>query len=144
MLRLLEVPVGGRVLDVGAGSGWTTALLAHLVGPTGAVLGLELDPDLAQWGAANVAAHGALNARLERAREGLLGDPTGAPWERILVSAEARELPRSLTDQLRAPGRMVLPVRGEMLLVVRPAQAAADAGVLTVTTHGAYRFVPLR
>lgn len=141
MLRLLDVPEGGRVLDVGAGSGWTTALLAHLVGPTGSVLGLELDPELAVWGAANLAAHGAPHARLERAREGLLGDPQGAPWERILVSAEARELPRALTDQLGAGGRMVLPVRGEMLLVVRRSDAPAG---LTVTTHGAYRFVPLR
>src|SRR4051795_12821835 len=57
MLRLLEVPVGARVLDVGAGSGWTTALLARLVGPHGRVLGLELDPELAQWGATNLAAH---------------------------------------------------------------------------------------
>ena len=45
-----------RVLDVGAGSGWTTALLAHLVGPTGEVVGVELEPDLARWGAANVEA----------------------------------------------------------------------------------------
>src|SRR5690606_32554149 len=58
MLRLLEVPEGARVLDVGAGSGWTTALLAHLVGPTGTVLGVELEPDLARWGGANVEASG--------------------------------------------------------------------------------------
>src|SRR5690606_32432981 len=57
MLRLLDVPEGARVLDVGAGSGWTTALLAHLVGPGGTVLGLELEPDLARWGAANLTVH---------------------------------------------------------------------------------------
>ncbi len=43
MLRLLDVRPGQRVLDVGAGSGWTTALLAHLVGPTGSVLGAAYD-----------------------------------------------------------------------------------------------------
>ena len=43
MLRELDVPRGASVLDVGAGSGWTTALLAHLVGPGGSVLGVELD-----------------------------------------------------------------------------------------------------
>src|SRR6187431_3015448 len=53
MLRLLQVPVGARVLDVGSGSGWTTALLARLVGPAGLVLGLELDPSLAAWGSSN-------------------------------------------------------------------------------------------
>ena len=46
MLRLLEVDRGMRVLDVGAGSGWTTALLAELVGPTGSVLGVEIAPRL--------------------------------------------------------------------------------------------------
>jgi protein-L-isoaspartate(D-aspartate) O-methyltransferase len=46
MLRLLDVTPGQRILDVGSGSGWTTALLAHLTGPTGSVLGVELEPDL--------------------------------------------------------------------------------------------------
>ena len=56
MLRLLDVDRGMRVLDVGAGSGWTTALLAELVGPTGSVLGVEIAPRLVAWGSANLAA----------------------------------------------------------------------------------------
>ena len=55
MLRLLEVRAGDRVLDVGAGSGWSTALLAHLTGPTGEVLGVELEPTLVEFGRANLA-----------------------------------------------------------------------------------------
>ena len=58
MLRLLEVPPGDRVLDVGSGSGWTTALLAQLTGPDGEVLGVELEPDLVAFGAANLARTG--------------------------------------------------------------------------------------
>ena len=50
MLRLLEVRPGDRVLDVGSGSGWTTALLAHLTGPKGVVIGVELVPELAVIG----------------------------------------------------------------------------------------------
>ena len=57
MLRLLEVQPGHRVLDVGAGSGWTTALLGELVGSSGAVVGVELLPRLARWAAGNVAAY---------------------------------------------------------------------------------------
>src|SRR5215218_2602961 len=54
MLRLLEVRSGQKVLDVGCGSGWTTALLAHLTGPSGRVLGVELEPDLVAFGTENL------------------------------------------------------------------------------------------
>ena len=137
MLRLLDVRPGQRVLDVGAGSGWTTALLAHLVGPSGEVLGVELEPDLVVWGSANLArvrSRGTIRA----ADPATLGSPADAPWDRILVSAEADALPQSLVDQLADPGRLVLPIRSWMTLV------ELSAGVVTTSRHGTYRFVPLR
>ena len=73
MLRLLEVGPGQRVLDVGSGSGWTTALLAHLVGPTGPVLGVELEPSLVTFGSANLAATGQPWAGIRAADPGVLG-----------------------------------------------------------------------
>lgn len=139
MLRLLDVRPGQRVLDVGAGSGWTTALLAHLVGPDGSVLGVELHPALARWGAANVAASGRAWAELREARPDVLGWPEAGPYERILVSAEAERLPGALVDQLTTGGVLVVPVAGEMLRVVLDEHAGQQ-----VTRHGAYRFVPLR
>ncbi len=139
MLRLLEVRPGDRVLDVGSGSGWSTALLAHLTGPTGRVLGVELEPELVVLGAARVARTGQPWAEVRAAEPDVLGVPDEAPYDRILVSAQARELPESLVRQLAAPGRMVAPVAGPMLLVVRDA-----AGATEVTAHGLYRFVPLR
>jgi protein-L-isoaspartate(D-aspartate) O-methyltransferase len=139
MLRLLEVPVGARVLDVGAGSGWTTALLARLVGPAGSVLGLELDPELARWGAANLAAHDLPWATLEPAVPGVLGRPVEDGWPRILVSAAAGAMPDALVDQLDPDdGRMVIPVRSTLHVVVRTRETT------TVSSHGSYRFVPLR
>jgi protein-L-isoaspartate(D-aspartate) O-methyltransferase len=138
MLRLLDVRAGQRVLDVGAGSGWTTALLAHLAGPAGEVVGVELEPDLVRWGGGNLAATGAHWARIQQAAPGVLGTPGTAPYDRILVSAAARELPAALLDQLADPGRLVLPVDGTMTLVVRA------EGHDEVSRHGGYRFVPLR
>jgi len=137
MLALLEVRPGHRVLDVGSGSGWTTALLAHLTGPTGEVVGMEVVPELVTFGRANLARVERPWARIETAAPDTLGWPAGAPYDRILVSAEPRELPPSLVHQLADGGRMVIPVAGSMLLV----RATGDGPV--VSHHGSYRFVPL-
>jgi len=138
MLALLAVEPGDRVLDVGSGSGWTTALLAHLTGPTGHVYGVELEPDLATWGAANLARHHFPWASIQEALPGVLGLPETGPYDRILVSADPRVLPSSLVDQLADGGRMVIPVSSVMLTVDR------EDGKTVVHEHGAYRFVPLR
>ncbi len=139
MLALLDPQPGDMVLDVGSGSGWTTALLAHLVGETGTVHGVELREDLAAWGGQNVVDAGMTWAEVHQARPGVLGWPEGAPYQRILVSAEAQEVPAELTDQLAEGGRMVLPVRGTMTVVECHGGTAEVIG-----TGGSYRFVPLR
>jgi protein-L-isoaspartate(D-aspartate) O-methyltransferase len=138
MLRLLQVRPGDRVLDVGSGSGWSTALLAHLTGPTGSVLGVEIEPDLVAFGSANLVRSNRPWARIEAADPHVLGRPEEAPYDRILVSANALELPEALVGQLAPAGRMVIPVASRMLLVV----VTPDGPV--VTEHGDYRFVPLR
>jgi protein-L-isoaspartate(D-aspartate) O-methyltransferase len=139
MLELLDVLPGQRVLDVGSGSGWTTALLAELVGPTGRVTGVEIDPRLAAWGARNLAGQDLAWATIHEARPGVLGWPGDAPYDRILVSANARQIPAALVDQLAGDAVMVLPVQSEMLRVVR-----RGGGDLMITEHGGYVFVPLR
>jgi protein-L-isoaspartate(D-aspartate) O-methyltransferase len=126
MLRLLDVRAGQKVLDVGCGSGWTTALLAHLTGPTGRVLGVELEPDLVDFGRENLDRAGVPWASIFEAAPGVLGLPDAAPFHRILVS------------QLHTGGVMVAPVDGTMLRV-----SCSMRGV-GITRHGAYRFVPLR
>jgi protein-L-isoaspartate(D-aspartate) O-methyltransferase len=138
MLRLLDVHRGQRILDVGSGSGWTAALLAHLTGPTGRVLGVELEPDLVDFGNRNLDRRRVTGAAIYEATPGILGLPGAAPFHRILVSAMAQELPGSLVEQLHTGGVMVIPVAGRMLRVVCSMRA------VQVTRHGSYRFVPLR
>lgn len=137
MLELLDVLPGHRVLDVGSGSGWTTALLGFLVGAEGSVVGTELEPALVEWGSANLAAYDFPWARIRQAGN-VLGAPDEAPFDRILVSAMARSMPAELINQLSPDGVMVIPVKGEMLRVT-----LGPAGP-SVTSHGSYRFVPLR
>ena len=141
MLGLLDVRAGLRVLDVGCGSGWTTGLLAHLVGPAGTVLGVELVPALVDAARANLAALGDDPDRgaavVRPAVPGVLGLPEEAPFDRVLVSAGAAALPEALVGQLRVGGVMVAPVAGHVTWVCRE-----PAGPRVVRL-GACSFVPL-
>lgn len=138
MLRLLDVRPGSIVLDLGSGSGWTTALLAHLVGPGGRVIGVERQEALIEPSRRALAAteHDA-ETEIRLARPGVLGAPQDAPFDHILVSAEAREMPSALLEQLADGGVMVIPVGSTMRRVERRGNALRD------TEHGAFRFVPL-
>lgn len=140
MLRLLDVQPGQRVLDVGAGSGWTTAILGDLVTDTGTVLGLELIADLADRANDVLQHQGVPWSSIETADRDILGAPQKAPFDRILVSAGATHLPSELVVQLTPDGIMVISVAGEMLRVQRRGGDPADA---EITQHGAYRFVDL-
>lgn len=137
MLELLDVRPGQRVLDVGAGSGWTTAILADLVGPRGSVIGVERVADLAQSAATAVGATGRTWADVRPADPAVLGLPAQAPYDRVLVSAMADRLPHSLLDQLTSDGVLVVPVAGRMLRVTR------SGDEVVAEEHGWYRFVPL-
>jgi protein-L-isoaspartate(D-aspartate) O-methyltransferase len=139
MLELLDVQPGDRVLDVGSGSGWTTALLAHLVGSAGTVIGVEINPALVAFGTANLRGYDYPWASIWQAEPGVLGAPDEAPFDRILVSAAASELPTPLIDQLAVAGILVVPVGARMTRVVK-----ASADDITTRTHGLYSFVPLQ
>jgi protein-L-isoaspartate(D-aspartate) O-methyltransferase len=139
MLALLDVRSGQRVLDVGSGSGWTTALIGRLVGPDGRVVAVELVPELVEWSRDNLASYAMPWVSVRQAERGRLGVPEEAPYDRVLVSAEASELPYSLVDQLGEPGLMVVPVAGRLLTVERRAGEEPQ-----IRKHGHYAFVPLR
>ncbi len=119
MLELLRVPEGATVLDVGSGSGWTTALLAQLTGPKGSVTGVDVVPELVAMGQQNVAGLNLPWARIRPAVPHQLGLPDDGPFDRILVSAEPGDIPKELEAQLAVGGRMVLPASGVMWVVDR-------------------------
>ena len=137
MLELLQPQSGETILDVGAGSGWTTALLAHIVGAEGRVYGVELIKELVTFGSSNLARYNFSNADIRQTGKAL-GLPEQGPFDGIIVSAAAQRLPYSLVEQLNPEGRIVLPVE-ESLLVVRK----TASGEITTEEYPGFAFVPL-
>ncbi|SDS14064.1 methyltransferase, FxLD system [Actinopolymorpha singaporensis] len=115
MLEQLDVRPGHRVLEIGAGTGYNAALLAHLVGPAGSVTTIDLQPDVADAALAALAAAGYGQVRVV-CGDGALGVPDGAPYDRMIVTAGAWDLPPAWFEQLAVDGRLVVPfdLRGVM------------------------------
>lgn len=117
MLELLEVEPGHAVLDVGSGSGWTSALLGSVVGERGRVVALERLPELCRRTKENVAKFGLDRAGIVQCfcKNGSAGYPAGAPYDRILVSAAGKKIPEALKSQLVVGGVLVMPIRNALV-----------------------------
>ncbi len=121
MTELLAPQAGQRVLEVGTGSGYQAAILAQLGCH---VVTIERLPDLAASARERLVRLGYGDAVEIRVGDGTLGDPEGAPYPRIIVTAAAPRIPTSLREQLDpVGGRLVLPVGArweqELVLVIR-------------------------
>lgn len=136
MLGLLGVEPGNSVLDIGSGSGWTTALLAHLTGKTGYVTGLEIVPELVTFGRGNLSKYRFANALILPAKASL--GLRGNRFDRILVSAAAEEFPTELLDQLNDGGKLLIPVRNSIWSYSKDA-----AGNVSSEEYPGFVFVPL-
>jgi len=137
MLELLQPKKGDKVLDVGSGSGWTTALLAQIVGKKGRVFGVEKIPQLISFGKENLAKYHFPNAEIRKAGKEL-GLRKKAPFDRILVSAAAQTIPQELVEQLKIGGIMVIPVNNDILRIKK----VSDKEIKTQRFEG-FVFVPL-
>lgn len=113
MLELLEPGPGQKILDIGSGSGWTTALLSYIVGKKGKVIALEAIKELCDWGRKNADKMDFVKNEIAEFYniDGSKGNPARAPYDRILVSAAANEVPQELKDQLKIGGKLVMPVK---------------------------------
>jgi protein-L-isoaspartate(D-aspartate) O-methyltransferase len=104
MLELLDVKEGANVLDVGSGSGYTTALLGVLVGEGGSVLGIDIVPELIDRAQESISPYNLSHVTFEeRAKSGFRKNT----YNNILVSASADEVPHELSSLLREGGVMV-------------------------------------
>ncbi|MBI2984667.1 MAG: protein-L-isoaspartate(D-aspartate) O-methyltransferase [Candidatus Kerfeldbacteria bacterium] len=109
MLEALQPRTGERVLDIGAGSGWVTALLATIVGPGGSVVAIERIPQLARKAKQNLISFSLAHVELKTA-DGSRGWPSQGPYDIIHVAAAAPATPAGLKQQLRIGGRLIIPV----------------------------------
>ncbi|MBI2054066.1 MAG: protein-L-isoaspartate O-methyltransferase [Candidatus Staskawiczbacteria bacterium] len=140
MLELLQPEAGEKILDVGAGSGWTSALLAFIVRHKqsnkniggGKVIALELVPQLAEFGRRNVAKYNFIEKGFVEfiSADGSRGYEKEAPYDKILASAAiypdnqakgrgAANLPESWKEQLKTGGRIVCPIESSVWLFVK-------------------------
>ncbi len=139
MIEALQLKGGEKVLEIGGGSGYAAAILAHIAA---AVFTIERIPELAGLARRNLAAAAVSNVTV-RCADGTQGWPEEAPFDAILVSAGAPGIPAALKNQLAVGGRMVIPVGSEqtsqeLLRIVRSSETSYETTPLTDV-----RFVPL-
>ncbi|WP_405796238.1 methyltransferase, FxLD system [Streptomyces sp. NBC_01506] len=110
MLDQLEAQPGERILELGAGTGYNAALLAHLVGETGHVTTIDVDDDLVEGARAHLVSAGFTNVEA-LTRDGALGHAEGAPYDRIIATVGAHGVPHAWMRQLAPGGRLLVPQR---------------------------------
>jgi protein-L-isoaspartate(D-aspartate) O-methyltransferase len=133
MTELLGIKPGARVLEIGTGSGYQAAVLAEMGAE---VWSIEIVDSLARTSAERLKRLGYKQVRV-RQGDGYRGWPEQAPFDAILVTAEPPEIPPALKEQLGAAGRLVLPLRRELVVVTRTPQGFSSRSVIPVL------FVPM-
>jgi protein-L-isoaspartate(D-aspartate) O-methyltransferase len=124
MFELLDPQEGHKILDVGAGSGWTTALFAYVVGEKGGVVGLERKDALKKMGEFNVNKFKYVDRGIVKIflGDGSLGFSPEAPFDRILVSATVEKIPEELKKQLKIGGKMVIPIKNNLVYIEKKSE----------------------
>jgi len=147
MLELLQPKSGDKILDIGAGSGWTSALLSEIIGDKGRVVAMEIIPELAEFGRKNVAKYNFIKKGIVEfiCADGSKSFPDfksrsefAQGFDKILCSAEAKEVPQAWENQLKIGGRMVIPIDSSIWLFVKK-----SSGQFEKKEYPGFVFVPL-
>ena len=147
MLELLDPQPGNKILDIGSGSGWTTALLAEIVGLQGKIIAIEIVPELKEFGEKNVAKYDFIERRIVESicADGSKGYPhiSSRPeltegFDRILASASAEKVPQQWQKQLKINGKIVTPIGTSIWLFIKKSKTEFEK-----IEYPGFVFVPL-
>lgn len=141
MLEQLQPRPGDKILDVGSGSGWTSALLAEIVGSKGKVIAIEVIPELMEFGKNNVAKYNFIEKETVEfiCADGSKGYEKEAPFDGILVSASVQtEVPQAWKNQIKIGGKIVTPLGSSIWRFTKKSEKRGDE-----VEYPGFVFVPL-
>lgn len=139
MLELLGIKPGEKVLEVGSGSGYVLALMAHMVGEKGEVYGVEVSPEVLLFSNSNLNHYPELKKHIHNfPATDNLGLPEKAPYDKIIVSGDIDEIPEGLKQQLKDGGVLVTPVKNEIQKIARKGDEFKK-----VNSHPGFSFDPI-
>ena len=140
MLELLNPQPGEKILDIGAGSGWQTALLAEIVGPKGQIVAIERIPKLCRFAEKNLEKYGFVkNGVVKFYCQDATAEIPDGPYDKIIVAAAAdKNIPDLWRKSLKVGGKIVAPVTGSIWLFIK--KSAADWEEIE---YPGFAFVPL-
>ncbi len=139
MTEWLDVKDGQKILEIGTGSAWQTAILSYLVG-TGTIYSIERHSELANFATKNLEKHGIDNVHVILG-DGTLGYPDASPYDRIIITAACTEIPLPLLEQLGENGLILAPVgdSSQSLVLLKK----TSEGIVEIKNEPNYVFVPL-
>ncbi len=140
MLGLLDPKPGEKILDIGAGSGWQSALLGNIVGETGKIIAVERILPIKALAEENISKYSFTSRGTVKViwKNAVGGVPEEAPFDKIIAAASAEAVPEAWKDQLKIGGRLVAPV-GESIVVINK-KSEKD---FETEEYVGFRFVPL-
>jgi len=137
MLELLQPEKGDKILDIGSGSGWQTALLADIVGEHGFVYAIERIRELKEFGQGNVRKYKFKNVEFI-CGDGSVGLADQAPFDKIIAAAATDQIPGSWKEQLKVGGRLTTPVKSSIWLLIKKSKEKFEQ-----KEYPGFSFVPL-